>query len=263
MIPRRYIEEWREQAPWPDDAQVEQDLLINRALVEIFKDEFLASKLAFRGGTALHKLYLQPQARYSEDIDLVQIEEGPIGDILDRLRDVLKFIPGKATLDRGNQMITLRYKFDSEIPPVISMKLKVETNCREHFTELGWEKKEFSVKSGWYNGECNITTYKIEELLGTKLRALYQRKKGRDLFDLYWAYQHHKVDTEKLLQCYRKYMNFSVKQPPSRKEFLISMEEKMQNKEFTDDIHIILRPSVEYDNQKAYEFIKKELLENL
>ncbi len=263
MISRRYIEEWKEFAPWPDDAQVEQDLVIERALVEIFSNEFLAERLAFRGGTALHKLYLKPQARYSEDIDLVQIKAGPIGEILDHLRSVLKFIPGKASFDKGDQMITLRYRFDSEIAPVISLRLKVETNCREHFTVLDFKKMEFKVTSGWNKGECNITTYKIEELLGTKLRALYQRSKGRDLFDLYWAYQHHKIDTKKLLLCYHEYMKFSVENPPSQKEFILNMEEKMRDRDFTEDIHVILRPGIEYDNQKAYEFIKKELLEKL
>ena len=66
MIPRRYIEEWKAYAPWPDNAQVEQDLIIERALVEIFSDDLLRENLAFRGGTAFHKLYLKPQARYSE-----------------------------------------------------------------------------------------------------------------------------------------------------------------------------------------------------
>ena len=78
MIPRRYIEEWKEIAPWPENSQVEQDLVISRALVEIFSNPFLKENLAFRGGTALHKLYLEPPTRYSEDIDLVQIKEGPI-----------------------------------------------------------------------------------------------------------------------------------------------------------------------------------------
>jgi len=71
MIPQRYIEEWKTQAPWQVDAQVEQDLIIARSLVEIFSDNLLKNALAFRGGTALHKLYLTPQIRYSEDIDLV------------------------------------------------------------------------------------------------------------------------------------------------------------------------------------------------
>lgn len=65
MIPRRYIEEWRQNAPWSDNAQIEQDLVIERALIEIFSDDLLRENLAFRGGTALHKIFLKPQVRYS------------------------------------------------------------------------------------------------------------------------------------------------------------------------------------------------------
>jgi len=70
LIPQAYITEWANHVPWQTNEQVEQDLVICRALVEIFSDDFLAKSLAFRGGTSLHKLYLQPQPRYSEDIDL-------------------------------------------------------------------------------------------------------------------------------------------------------------------------------------------------
>ena len=79
MIPRDDITHWREHAPWSEDFQVEQDLVISRALVAIFSDPVLAGALAFRGGTALYKLYLMPPARYSEDIDLIQIAPGPAG----------------------------------------------------------------------------------------------------------------------------------------------------------------------------------------
>lgn len=78
MIPKSYITEWRNFVPWQTNEQVEQDLVICRALIEIFSDDFLRERLAFRGGTALHKLYLEPQPRYSEDIDLVQISSEPI-----------------------------------------------------------------------------------------------------------------------------------------------------------------------------------------
>ena len=78
MIPQAYITEWSQQVPWQTNEQVEQDLVICRALVEIFSNEWLAGSLAFRGGTALNKLYLQPQPRYSEDIDLVQVRAEPI-----------------------------------------------------------------------------------------------------------------------------------------------------------------------------------------
>ena len=82
MIPQADIIAWRRVAPWPDDAMVEQDLVLSRALVEIFSDAALAHGLALRGGTALHKLVLAPPSRYSEDLDFVQVEAGPIGAVL-------------------------------------------------------------------------------------------------------------------------------------------------------------------------------------
>ena len=95
MIDRASILAWSEHAPWSEPFMIEQDLIICKALVSIFGDEFLASQLAFRGGTALHKLYLHPQPRYSEDIDLVQIHPGPIKPIMERLGEVLSWMPGK------------------------------------------------------------------------------------------------------------------------------------------------------------------------
>ncbi len=91
MIPKPYIAKWQEHTPWNEFSQVEQDLIISRTLVEIFSDDFLRENLAFRGGTALHKLYLNPAPRYSEDIDLVQIKEGPIKPIMERLKEVITF----------------------------------------------------------------------------------------------------------------------------------------------------------------------------
>jgi len=186
MIPQAFITEWGKTVPWQTNEQVEQDLVISRALVEIYKNDFLAGSIAFRGGTALHKLYLQPQARYSEDIDLVQIKAGSIGKVIDNIRESLSFL-GKAKVEAGDKTTTLKFRFDSEFPPIVSLRLKIEINCREHFTVLGWERIPFEVKSSWFNGECRLTTYRVEELLGTKLRALYQRSKGRDLYDLWKA----------------------------------------------------------------------------
>lgn len=91
MIPRPYIAQWQEQVPWKTFSQVEQDLLISRTLIHLFEDPFLKENLAFRGGTALHKLYLHPAPRYSEDIDLVQIKAGAIKPILQRINQEAAF----------------------------------------------------------------------------------------------------------------------------------------------------------------------------
>ena len=261
MIPRRYIEEWRKFAPWPENGQVEQDLIIGRMLVELFSDPFLNENLAFRGGTALHKLFLKPQARYSEDIDLVQIKPGPIKPILVKIREKLSpFLGTKRKIESSIHNNTATYRFETEIPPVIQMRLKIEINCREHFTVLGLQKVPFEVKSGWFSGECMINTYHIEELLGSKLRALYQRRKGRDLFDLDFALSNLEINTENLIKCYKEYINFSDGVNPTSKMFLINMEEKMQDDEFRNDIFTILRPGVEYDNDLAYNKIRENII---
>lgn len=262
MINRASIVQWRSQAPWNNNEQVEQDLIICRALTAIFSDEFLSSQLAFRGGTALHKLYLTPQSRYSEDIDLVQINAGPIKPILKRLGEVLDFMPDKVVKQKRYNN-TLLFRMESEIPPVVPIRLKVEINCFEHFNELGLLKVPFSVENSWFTGSCKLTTYHLEELLGTKLRALYQRKKGRDLFDLYKAINDKNIDMELLLQCYYRYMSFSVTKAPTYKQFVLNMEDKMKDPEFLGDMDNLLHPDETFDIREAYQVIKEEIIEKL
>ena len=53
MSPRDFITAWRDQAPWVQDFQVEQDLVITRALVEIFADPLLRSAGVSYGSRAI------------------------------------------------------------------------------------------------------------------------------------------------------------------------------------------------------------------
>lgn len=261
MIPQAYITEWSNFVPWQTNEQVEQDLIICRALVEIFKDDFLANSLAFRGGTALHKLYLQPPSRYSEDIDLVQIRSEHIKETIQHLQKALSFL-GKSNVTPRKDNNTIYYRFESEFPPVQKMKLKVETNCREHFSVSGWERKPFAISSEWFKGECKLTTYKLEELLGTKLRALYQRRKGRDLFDLWKALTTASVNPEMVIKCYTEYMSFSVgKVIPTKKQFKMNLEAKRFDREFLGDTVALLRANEKYNHEEAFEMVTKTLVE--
>lgn len=263
MIPRAYITEWSNFVPWQTNEQVEQDLLLSRALVEIFSDDFLSSSLAFRGGTALHKLYLQPQSRYSEDINLVQISQEPIKETVQRLQERLSFL-GESAVSQKKNNNTLKFRVESEFPPVQTIRIKIETNGREHFTVLGYKQFPFEVNSSWYKGSCKLTTFSIEELLGTKLRALYQRRKGRDLFDLYKALSQQKsLDHDAIVHCYKEYMRFVVENSPSQKLFLKNMEAKMKDSEFLGDIAGLIRPDEVFNQKEAYEIIKSMLIEKI
>lgn len=263
MIPEFFIQQWREQASWPTDAMVEQDLIICRALVDIFSDDFLRENLAFRGGTALHKLYLSPQSRYSEDIDLVQINAGPIKPILFRLGEVLSWMPDRVTKPKRYNN-TVLFRMESEIPPVEPIRLKVEINCFEHFNVLGLQHVPFEVDNEWFSGKCELTTYSLDELVGTKLRALYQRKKGRDLFDLQVALGSGLLNTERVMESYRRYMDFVVEKVPTYKQFIQNMELKMQDSEFLTDTGALLRVgSPDFDPIKAYELVKREFIDKM
>lgn len=263
MIPRPYIAKWQEYAPWNEFSQVEQDLIISRTLVEIFSDDFLRENLAFRGGTALHKLYLNPAPRYSEDIDLVQIKEGPIKSIMERLNEVITFFEEKRTTQVRGHGAKALYRFTSEYEE-IRMRLKLEINCKEHFNVLGLVDFPFEIKSEWFSGKAKIRTYNINELLGTKLRALFQRSKGRDLFDLYYSRQKMDLDYEQIITCFNEYISFAKgNRPPTKKEFLFNIEEKEVSAEFTGDMEALLRPEIIYNQSDAFKWLKKELIEKM
>lgn len=149
MIPRDYILEWREKAPWPQDVQVEQDLIISRTLVEIFSNPLLHDGLALRGGTALYKLHL-PAARYSEDIDLVQTKTARAKPMMDALHEVLNPWLGQPKTRQNEGRVTFVYRFESEDVPPLPLRLKVEINTREHFSVYGFREMPFSVSSRWF-----------------------------------------------------------------------------------------------------------------
>ncbi|NBR13510.1 MAG: nucleotidyl transferase AbiEii/AbiGii toxin family protein [Crocinitomicaceae bacterium] len=262
MIPRPNIARWKEFAPWSSFDQIEQDLIISRTHVEIFSDPFLNENLAFRGGTALHKLYLNPAPRYSEDIDLVQIKPGPIKPIMEKINEVITFFEEPRKTDIRGHGPKMYYRFNSEYEG-IRMRLKIEINSKEHFNVLDWVNFPFHIENEWFTGSASIKTYNINELLGTKLRALYQRTKGRDLFDLYYSRLNQKIEIDQIIESFNEYMKFSTGNIPTRRQFELNIEEKENDPNFTGDMEAILRPGIKYDQQSAFEWLKNDVISKL
>jgi predicted nucleotidyltransferase component of viral defense system len=132
MIPMMNIIAWSQTAPWAEIRQVEQDLIISRAVVEIFSDLILPNQLRFRGGTALNKLHFSTPLRYSEEIDLDRTEAGPIGSVLDCNRDVLEPWLGRASFDQSPVAPKLRFRVAAEDPAATAqIHLKLEINTAE------------------------------------------------------------------------------------------------------------------------------------
>ena len=121
----------------------------------------------------------------------------------------------------------------------------------------------FSVQNDWFSGQCDALTYELDELVGTKVRALYQRLKGRDLFDVYTALASGELDLDRVMTAYDRYLRFVASHAPTYKEYVLNMDEKMQNPEFLGDTTDLLRPKLEYNPQAAWERVRDEIVAKL
>jgi predicted nucleotidyltransferase component of viral defense system len=154
------------------------------------------------------------------------------------------------------------YRFESEIPPVRSLRLKIEINTREHFTVLGFKTHLMTVKNPWFSGQAKLTTYGIDELMGTKVRALYQRRKGRDLFDLWLCIDRNLIDPDQVITCFQRYMEHEG-HAVSRAEFEKNLHDKERDSEFMDDIQPLLNPAIQYDSTLAMKVVREVLIQRI
>jgi len=256
MIPEYCLTEWRQQVPWVEDYQVEQDLIISRALVSLYENIHIKNNLVFRGGTALHKLYIKPAARYSEDIDLVQIKPEPIGKMLNEIRSALNWLgePARKLTERSAKLF-YRYNANDNT----QKKLKIEINTTEHFHIFDFVDCEFSMTSSWFTGKSALRTYQLNELMGTKLRALYQRRKGRDLFDLWIVLKNNLIDPNIVLSVFQAHSE-KDNQIITRALFEKNLHEKVRFDDFRHDILALLADKNEWSIDQAYNWIKNKLI---
>ncbi|MBL6851815.1 MAG: nucleotidyl transferase AbiEii/AbiGii toxin family protein [Alphaproteobacteria bacterium] len=237
MIPTQNIVAWSKVAPWAEPRQVEQDLIIARALVELFGDPLLRDELRFRGGTALNKLHFPKPLRYSEDIDLTRTKDGPSKPIWDRVHDLLNSWLGEPEYFRSRVAPALRYTVAAE-DGSSTIRLKIETNEVEIAPFDAPQTLPFKVDNPWFSGSADIPTFSKEEVLSTKLRALLQRNKGRDLVDLAHALDvFPKLDVQRTVDMFGEY----VKQKPiPRWEAEKRMFEKLERRGFLADVQPLL-----------------------
>jgi predicted nucleotidyltransferase component of viral defense system len=247
LIPISHLQAWTAQAPWPDLRQVEQDLVICRALCDLFSSEQLKGKIAFRGGTAIHKLLFKEPLRYSEDIDLVQTTPEPIGKTVDEIRAALAWL-GKCKREQAPHSMHMVFKFTPEAGGG-PLKLKVEINTREQENHYALKTYPFDVSSDWHNAKAEIVSFEPEELFGTKLRALLQRNKNRDLFDLNEGLSQLGLDCNRVVVCFQHYLGLEGR-PISRANAEERMLKKL-NQSLTEDIAPLLPPGVGFTDDDA------------
>ncbi|HEB87530.1 MAG TPA: hypothetical protein ENI68_11020 [Gammaproteobacteria bacterium] len=145
----------------------------------------------------------------------------------------------------------LVFKFAPEAYPETSLKLKVEINTREHESLYGIKYYPFEIDSRWCQAKTEILSFEPEELFGTKLRALLQRRKNRDLFDLHEGLKQLSMDPDKLIACFVHYLALEGK-PISRAVAEQRMLEKL-SRSLIQDVTPLLPASSRFNDADALE----------
>ena len=200
----------------------------------------LREALRFRGGTALNKLHFPAPLRYSEDIDLVRTSHGPIGPVLDRLRVVLEPWLGRARFEQSPVAPKFRFRVEAEDGSGVQIRLKIEINTREVEAFDGPTALLLDVANPWFSGRAAISTFSREEMLATKLRALLQRNKGRDLYDLAHGLEvFEDLDIDRIVEMFQQYLDLAGQTMP-RAEAQERMCAKLANPRFLVDMRPLL-----------------------
>lgn len=257
MIPINAITAWSTDHPWSTREQVEQDLLLSRALCEIAKDDYLGQELVFRGGTALHKLHLNRPYRYSEDLDYVRSSAtgiAPMTQALSRLGAELGYTV--STRIGQHPKVYWRTTAASGVP----LRIKIEVNTHERSPVLPVITRSHRVDSQWWGGEAEVRTFQPIELIATKIRALYQRSKGRDLFDLWLALEHLQLPAAEILAAFGPYRPNGLTAAKAQE----NLSRKLTDRVFRNDLDplIAIWPTG-YDMDLAAIQIAERLLERL
>lgn len=237
MIPRAYITEWQRRVPWPELYQVEQDLILSRLMIEIATNELLGHELVMRGGTCLHKLHLAEPRRYSEDLDYVRRNAGGFGPYLDELRAIAGDVGlAVSDVDFSGPMVHMMLDAEPTVGPG-QIRIKVETNIAETDFFAEPQAIEHVVESRWWSGAAPVATFSLNEMMATKFRALYQRSKGRDLFDLWLVLTTEDVDPDQIVAGLHHYMGDSAFTYP---QLRLNLVDKLGDADFRSDVDVLV-----------------------
>jgi hypothetical protein len=226
-------------------------------MIEIARDDVLGPELAMRGGTCLHKLHLATPLRYSEDLDYVRLTRTGIKPFTQALSEIADRLGlNVSSRQRSGQMVHVY--LDAE-PTAGSgrIRIKIEMNIAETDSFLERITRPYALQSRWWSGLAEVRTFEVDELLATKLRALYQRRKGRDLFDLWLGLTTLDGDPDRIIAGLDHYMAKAVFSYPQLRD---NLADKLDTPDFAHDLDpLVANLPSDYTHEVAAELVMREL----
>jgi Nucleotidyl transferase AbiEii toxin, Type IV TA system len=152
--------------------------------------------------------------------------------------------------------LTQQPPFPSSPIPIIIHRTGLLLRCGNvfGFAYDGPQTVTYAVSSPWFSGSADIATFTKEEVLATKLRALLQREKGRDLIDLSHAAEvFGDLDAARVVRCFGQYLE-AREQKISRAQAEERMFNKLDDPAFLADVRPLLasEEAAKFDDKAAH-----------
>jgi len=227
------------------EKRINETVIFREYLQLLFLNELYSQNqsknIFFKGGTALHLIFKSP--RFSEDLDFtVEMEEKEFSEFIQK---IFLSLPKKEAVSfkKKKSIAGKRFLLTAE-PSVLFYKTFV--NLDFSFREKVLEPQKSIIETDY---PILFTSYVYhlskDELFAEKIRALFTREKGRDLYDLWYLINQGVLLKQKLIRKKLKYYHLEN----IKKEEILKKVKKFSKKDFILD----LKPLVPIDQRDRLE----------
>ena len=214
------------------DKVIEKDYVITWILLAL-ADSDLNNSLAFKGGTALKKIYF-PDYRYSEDLDFTLTQEIANEVILQKLNRTLEML----AKEQGFQFAVPEEKIEERkdsLTAYISFVGPLQARLESRSIKIDFtlsEKVIFPLEAKEIHSPYSdvvtrsFPSYALEEILIEKLCAIIGRTEPRDIYDVNYLFDVADIDFHKIPDAFREKAEFKGYDPNRLRESLNNKEDK-------------------------------------
>ena len=216
--------------------------------------------LVLKGGTAINKVYFDELQRFSEDIDFDDFSEGSREERIKNLESLIKGIKGFKIGKARRYKKVIRFDCECTTPSGQKDHVRLEFTLQERKFKpkkniMGTAR--FLIANATLAG---IPTYSLEDLTARKLHALFERKEGKDIYDI--ALVIDKIEKKKLLLSLKEVLR-SEKKKISSKKFIEKLISDLKNVD-SKKIRNITNPYIPLANRpKEWKILIDTLIDNL
>ena len=246
MISQEGLDHWNNVVAWDINIEVEQDLVLACFIVEAANDPLLSQAVVLKGGTCLNKIWLDHPWRYSEDLDYQLAHDSDIKEITKALQRIGDGFGFSRINHDSNVWLAHVFMVDQSLEGD-RLRIKVDVEKKPLHLEASVSQKEFQVDNPWFRGNASVLSISSQEILASKVIAIYQRRQPRDLFDIWAALRTELVAMEDIAAAFERYRPLNPEHWTSR-QAARSLIERINEQEYISNLKYLARHApIKYD----------------